>query len=373
MYEKRDHYPSVVANGLLGAYVFGLIPALLLAGSLSDRHGRKRLMLLGLISTVTGSALLAAGTFGVEWLAAGRLFSGVGVGIAMAVGTSWITELSRPPYDLRAIDGSGARRSAVVFGMGSATGALVAGCFAQWGPLPEVLPFVVHILVSIPFLWIVTLSPETGDVGGAAVPLRQQLRIPSVRHKRFVRVIIISAPWIFAAAAIGYGYLPTQLLDLGSFGLLFATVASIIALATSALIQPFARWVHSDNSARGLIVAIAFLTTGLAVVTLSIALQSIVLGVVSSFALGAGIGIGQVSGLLEVQRIAGPADLASLTGVFYALAYTGFLMPALIAGLAVDVSVFAVLWTIVGLAAFTGVMLATASRKHLPHGTHAAR
>lgn len=367
MYEVRSHYSSVVVNGLLGIYILGLIPSLLVAGSFSDRHGRRRLMLLGVGATVTGSTLLAMGELGVGWLAAGRLFSGIGVGVAMAVGTSWMTELSRPPYQLNAPDGAGARRSAVVFGAGSAVGAMVAGLFAQWGPLPEVLPFVIHVVVAAPLLVIVTRIPETQTTGGVGLSVWRRLRIRGVFHKRFVRVIFIFAPWLFASAAIGYGYLPTQLLATGSFGLVFATAASIIALTTSSLIQPFARWVHSDNSARGLIVAVAFISGGLALVTLSIELQSIVVGIASSFILGAGIGIGGVSGLLEVQRIAGPRDLAGLTGVFYALAYTGFLLPVLIAALAVHVPVLVILWVLAGLAALTGVALAVTSRKHLPN------
>jgi hypothetical protein len=324
-------------------------------------------MLLGVGATVIGSTLLAMGELGVGWLAAGRLFSGIGVGVAMAVGTSWMTELSRPPYQLNAPDGAGARRSAVVFGAGSAVGAMIAGLFAQWGPLPEVLPFVIHVVVAAPLLVVVTRTPETQTTGRAGLSLWRRLRIPGVRHKRFVSVIFIFAPWLFASAAIGYGYLPTQLLATGSFGLVFATAASIVALTTSSLIQPFARWVHSDNSARGLIVAVAFISGGLALVTLSIEMQSIALGIASSFILGAGIGIGGVSGLLEVQRIAGPRDLAGLTGVFYALAYTGFLLPVLIAALAVHVPVPVILWVLAGLAALTGVALAVSSRKHLPN------
>lgn len=366
MYVERAHYSSVMVNALLGAYVFGLIPSLLVVGSLSDRFGRRPMMLFGVIGTLIGSALLALGEFGVGWLAVGRLFSGIGVGVAMAVGTSWMTELSHSPYDPRAKAGSGARRSAVVFGTGSATGALVAGCLAQWGPQPEVLPFVVHLAATVPFLYIVSRVPETQPRGGTRPTQWRLLNVRSVRHKRFISVILISAPWLFASAAIGYGYMPTLLLATGSLGLVFATVASIIALGTSALVQPLARRVHSPSSARGLIVAISLLAAGLALVTLCVALQSVPLGIVSSFVIGAGIGIGQVSGLLEVQRIATHGDLAALTGVFYALAYAGFLLPVAIAALAVHMSVAVVLWSLVGLATATCGALALVSRRHLP-------
>ncbi|PXW25793.1 UNVERIFIED_CONTAM: MFS transporter [Williamsia faeni] len=364
MYEERAHYSSVVVNALLATYVFGLIPALLVTGSMSDRHGRKVWMLVGVASTLLGSALLACGTFGVILLAAGRLFSGVGVGVAMAVGVSWLIELSSAPSDPHATSGSGARRSSVVFGFGSATGALVAGSFAQWGPSPEVLPFVIHILATLPFLWIVTRVPETDQAGGVRTSLWRQLRIPGVGHKRFIRVVVIAAPWLFASASIGYGYLPTQV-DAGSFGLIFATTASIITLGTSSLVQPFARSIHSRNSARGLIVAVSVIGAGLGVVTLSLALQSIAMALIASLVLGVGIGIGQTSGLLEVQRIAGPGELAALNGAFYALAYSGFLVPVAIAALAIHVSAVTVLCTIVTLAAVTCLLLMMSSRRYL--------
>ena len=38
-----------------------------------------------------------------------------------------------------------------------------------------------------------------------------------------------------------------------------------------------------------------------------------------------------VGGLMEVQRIAGPDDLAGLTAVFYSLSYVGFFVPAVLA------------------------------------------
>ena len=43
-----------------------------------------------------------------------------------------------------------------------------------------------------------------------------------------------------------------------------------------------------------------------------------------------GYGLALFSGLNEVQRIAGPRDLAGLTGVFYCLTYIGFAFPAIL-------------------------------------------
>ena len=59
--------------------------------------------------------------------------------------------------------------------------------------------------------------------------------------------------------------------------------------------------------------------------------------------MGLGYGISIVSGLLEVQRMAGPDDLAGLTGIYCSLTYVGFLLPVLLASLAGAASYVALL------------------------------
>jgi len=367
MYEDRQHYAPVLVNAFLGVYVLGLAPALLVAGSLSDRHGRKPVLLGGLVTGVVGSSLLAFGGLGPEFLLIGRLFSGATVGVAMAVGNSWIKELSQAPHDPTADIAAGARRASLAFTLGSGVGALVAGLIAQWGPIPEVLPFVLHIAVTLPFFAIVLRAPETSVNGGLAGPWWRQLRIPSASHRRFVRVVAVAAPWIFVGAAVGYGYLPTQLRGAtGQWGLVFATAATVVALGVSSAFQPLARRLHSPRSARGLTLMVILIALGLGLVIVSIALQSIWVGLAANAIIGFGMGVGLVSGLQEVQTIAGSRDLAGLTGVFYAVAYAGFLAPAVIAAVATRVPVEVILAVLVGLALTSLVLVTVSSSKHLP-------
>lgn len=367
MYENRQHYSPVLVNAFLGVYVLGLAPALLVAGSLSDRHGRKPILLAGLGSAVIGSGLLAFGGLGPEFLLIGRLFSGGAVGVAMAVGNSWIKELSQGPFDPAADRAAGARRASLAFTLGSGVGALVAGLIAQWGPIPEVLPFVIHLLVTVPFFAVVLRAPETNTARGLTGPWWRQLRIPSASHRRFLRVVVVACPWIFVGAAVGYGYLPTQLRGAtGQWGLVFATAATVIALGVSSLVQPLARRIHSATSARGLSLMVILIALGLGMVIVSIETQSIALGLLANVIIGLGMGLGLVSGLQEVQSIAGSRDLAGLTGVFYAVAYAGFLAPAVIAPLTSVAPVALILAIAVGLALVSWVLVTVSSRKHLP-------
>lgn len=368
MYEERNHYSAVLVTLFLGVYVLGLAPALLITGTLSDRHGRRPVMFAGVITAIVGSALLALGPWGAEFLIVGRLFSGFAVGIAMAVGNSWVKELSQAPHDPDADAGSGARRAALAFTLGSALGAVVAGLLAQWGPMPEHLPFLIHIIVTLPVMMIVLRSPETRvSEGIEGTSWWRQLAVPSARHRRFVRVVLPAAPWLFAAAAIGYGYLPTQLTAVtGDWGLVFATATTAVALGVSSAVQPLAKRLHSTGSARGLYTGVLLLIVGIAVVALAITMQSVWIGLAANVVIGVGLGISLVSGLLEVQAIATREDLAGLTGAFYAAAYLGFLTPALIAAITGFTPVLWIFGVIIALGLVTGGLLLVSSRKHLP-------
>ena len=368
LYKQEAHYTTLTVNLLLGIYVLGLAPALLVSGALSDRYGRRPVMLAGVVAAIAGSTALACGgPFGVSALFVGRLLSGVTVGVAMAVGTSWVKELSQPPLDPGADVASGARRSSMAFTLGSALGALVAGGIAQLTPWGQELPYLVQIVVSLPFLFLVRGAPETSEIGARTGPLWRQLRVPSARHRRFGRVVLAAAPFLFVAAALAYGYLPVLLGErTGGWGIGYATVLSVVTLGMATLVQPLAKRAHSLRSARGLALCLMVIALGTACVAFAVTAQSLLLGALASIVLGAGMGIGLVSGLLEVQRIAGARDLAGLTGDFYAVAYTGFLAPTVLAALTSLARITVLLACVTGLAVLALVFVLAVSRKYLP-------
>ena len=59
MYRTQHHLPQVTVNVLLFAYVLGIIPALLIGGPLSDRYGRRRLLVPAPYIAMLASAVLA--------------------------------------------------------------------------------------------------------------------------------------------------------------------------------------------------------------------------------------------------------------------------------------------------------------------------
>ena len=81
-YRQHCGYSRVDVDVLLGAYVIGLVPGLLLASALSDRYGRRRLMTVGLVGSALGSAALATGrAWGFSALFGGRDRDGRRLGV----------------------------------------------------------------------------------------------------------------------------------------------------------------------------------------------------------------------------------------------------------------------------------------------------
>ncbi|GAA5029195.1 MFS transporter [Actinopolymorpha pittospori] len=365
MYRQQAGYSEVTVDAFLAAYVLGLVPGLLVAGPASDRYGRKPLLTAGTALSLAASAVLAGGVAGAPAIYAGRLLAGAAAGVAMAVGTSWAKELSQPPYDPAADTGSGARRASLALTLGFGLGAGVAGVLAQWGPWPMVTPYVVHVLIVVPALLAVVRAPETRPrtPEAAARSLWADLRIPAAGRRRFVRVVVPMAPWIFGSAGVAYAVTPELVRDrLGHLSLGYATGLTVLMLGTGAVVQPLVRRLESRSPARTGVGGMVLMACGMGLCAVNAVLRSPPLGAVGAVVLGGAYGVVVISGLLEIQRIARPDDLAGLTGVYYALAYTGFLLPAVLASVSAVLSYPVMLAILTGLAVTSLALVARGSR-----------
>lgn len=335
MYRAVNEYSATVVDALLGAYVIGLAPALLIGGPLSDRRGRRPLVLAGLGASGLGSAALAAGGLrslpgaALGFLAAGRLLSGIAVGLGMAVGTAWLVELTvsggRSPA-------TGARRASLSLTAGFGLGAGVAGVLAQWSPGRESVPYLVHLLlcgivIASVLRW--GLDTRTRRDEGS---IWSRFRVPALQTRRFRRLVLPMAPWVFGAAGVAYAIVPQALAHrMGHWYLLYATALTVATLGAGVLVQPIARRLDHPSRPRAMVAAMVAMTAGVSLAAAAVAADSPWLGAASAVALGSAYGVALIAGLLEIQRLTAPSERAALTGVYYALAYVGFLLPTALA------------------------------------------
>ena len=364
LYRARLGLSAPVVEGMFGLYALGLVPGLLLGGALSDRIGRRRVVLSAVMLSIVAGGVLAAGADGPGWLFAGRLIMGLASGGAFSAGVAWIKELSAPPHE-DAPPGAGARRAGGAMTLGFALGPLVAGALAQWGPMPAELPYLPQLALAAGALALAARTPETvlRDTARRAPggPWRQ-LRAGGLTEPRFLWVVLPLAPWVFGSVAVAMVYMPGLVAGrVSGTAVAFAAAGALCTALAGVLVQPVARRLASrDHAARP-----RLLTAGLGLVTAGLlaeaAIASLgrlgpwqpVLVLLAAAVLGGGYGFCLVFGLAEVARLARPDDLAGLTAVFQVASYIGFAVPFLLSLLRPDASAPVLLAGLAALAAIT--------------------
>lgn len=376
MYREVGHFSAVTVDALLAAYVLGIVPALLLGGPLSDRYGRRPLLLPAAPIALAGSLVLAAGDSSAALLATGRVLCGVALGLVMAVGTTWVKELSDAAASTSGVPdgGSGARRAGLALTLGFLVGAGVAAVLAQWAPWPTHTAYVLHaVLAVVAGVWVLGV-PETrsragGSAGAGRRRLRDDLRVPAVAHRRFLRVVVPVAPWVFGCAGSAYAVLPGLVsTSAGSAPIAFSGLMTVLGLGCGVGIQVLGRLIDTRHSARASVVAMSIVVVGMGLGALASARLDLPTALVAAAVLGAGYGLALVAGLSEVQRIATPDDLAGLTAVYYSITYIGFCVPVALAALSVRWTYTQMFLGGLVIAAVCLAIVASAWRAHLPTG-----
>lgn len=323
LYQARLGLSATMVQATFVPYVIGLMPGLLFGGPFSDRYGRRSVMMPTMIVSALATVLLIVGAGGYDLLLAGRLLAGVASGAAFSCGAAWIKELS--VVDASSGIGHGPRRLTVAMGVGFGLGPLVAGALAQWAPMPTVLPYVPHLILTVAALLLVLRTRET-LAPNAHASLMRNLRIGEVRGRRFLTVVMPLAPWVFIVVAIAVGYLPDLIQhQIASWPLIFSALVVAANAGAGIFVQPFAKWVDRLGRARLLATAMSIVVVGTLIAAGAATLAQPELVLVASLVLGAAYGCCQVYGLLEVQRLARPDHLAGLTATYQALTYIGFM------------------------------------------------
>lgn len=342
VYRETDHYSQTLVTSMFAAYVLGLVPALLIAAELGGRFGHRTVLRPVMVLTVIASLLLAIGDHSPAPLFIGRVLYGVCTGAAMSPGTTWVKELSRD-----APVGTGARRAAIALSAGFGGGAFLVGFMAQWLPAPKVLPYVVHIALTVVAGVLVWNAPEltrhATKVPEESVRDEQTSRRAPRRESRgagtphyalsthFWARIGPMAPWVFACPAISMVILPTLIrTQISGAAIAFTGILCGLTLGTGVLVQQPARRLEAEHP--GLVTVLGMLGTvlGVLLTVLTVEHGSIPLVVVGSVVLGAGYGLNLVGGLTRVERSSPATELAMTNAVFYSLTYIGFAVPTVV-------------------------------------------
>lgn len=311
-------------TAMLGSYVVGLIPALLVFGRVADRVGRRPVIRAMIPVSIVSSIVLYFGADVPALLYVGRILAGLASGMAFGAGTAWMKELSEGP-------GIGARRAAVSLSAGFGCGALFAGLLAQWLPAPDRLPYVVHIGLMMLALALVWAVPEKRVVR----PAGASLRVTALSSSRFRFGVVPWAPWVFGCATVSFATMPPLVAEsVSDVSVAFTGTIAALTLLTGAAVQPWARRIALHGEDRSVWTGAGIGAAGFGVAAVTVFLDgsaAVATTVLTALLLGAGYGILLVSGLVIVEELAPPHELAQTVAVFYCLIYLGFAVPFVIA------------------------------------------
>ncbi|HEY2903235.1 MAG TPA: MFS transporter, partial [Polyangia bacterium] len=325
LYRAFLHLQSTDLGVLFGVYAVGLVPGLLLGGPLSDRRGRRAVVLPSAIVALAGTAVLAAGASGFAVLLVGRLVVGVGSGATFSAGTAWLQDLSAG-----ATSGSGARRATVALSCGFGGGPLIAALVAQWAPHPLLIPYLVQALCLAAALALAWRAPDGGGaISSSRSPSPSKVAAGVHLPAGFFVEIVPTAPWVFGFAAIAFVVLPGLIRDrLGSFAVIYAGVVTAATLLSGVFVQPLLRRITPRKAA---LIGLTSGSIGLLVAMAAVGAASAGAVLVAAVLLGIGYGACLIAGLRWVELATVPAIRGRVTGLFYLFTYVGFAAPFLLA------------------------------------------
>jgi MFS family permease len=347
VYRERFGFSSLVLTLVFTTYTIVLVPSLLVFGQVSDRVGRRRVIVTGLCVSALGLLVFAVAD-ATAWLFAARAVQGLAVGMATGAATAGLVELE--PH--------GDRARAALFAVlaqagGSSLGPLLAGVLAQWAPAPRVLCYVVVLVLTLLAAAAVLTLPESRRESGG--PWRMQRpSVPEDIRAGFWRASL-TATTVWVVAALFLSVVPSyaaKLLDTSNLALLGAIAASLLAASCVAQVLAARRVDPVRAQPAGLVLVAA----GLVALVLAFPLHSLAALFTSAILGGAGHGLAFLGSQAEVNELAPIERRGEVTAAFISVIYCG---------VAVSVIGVGVLATVIslrtGVTVFAAVAAATAA------------
>jgi predicted MFS family arabinose efflux permease len=317
--------------GLFLVYALTLIPGLLIGGPASDRFGRRPVVWPFVALSPVATLLLVLGPRSLAMIAVGRALAGLCSGVVFGAATAWVQEVSPD-------EGLSVRRSALALTAGFGLGPVVAAGLAQWVSDPLVVPYLPHLVIGAAAAVVLAGTPEGAASRSPARvrpvgPVAKARRWPpaAVRTRRFWLAVAPGSPLVFGSVALAIVVLPEEVTSARTLSAGFAGLMTVLSFAAGVAVQSFARRLR--DALAGVVAGLVCAAAGCAVGIAAVASADRVLAGVAAVLLGLAYGLCLVSGLRQAEHMASPDERGAVIACYYAVAYLGFAVPYLAAGL----------------------------------------
>lgn len=282
-------FSSAMLTAIFAAYILGLLFTLLIAGQLSDRFGRRPVLVPGLAAAII-ACLLFASAHTVAMLLIARFLSGMAVGAAVSAGMASIVDLGGPKRRRQA-----SLLASVSMVLGAGLGPLLAGslALALADPIVPIFATELAILASAT-LFALLLPLRKGMPTGNGAWWLHLPSVPRPNRQHLAFGITVFGPGITATSfVLSLG--PSLLARL--LGVTSPLIAGAMACAmflTATGVQFLAR----SFSVRTIFLLGASATVlSMTGIGIAVAASSAVALIVAALLAGSGQGLGQLGGL----------------------------------------------------------------------------
>jgi MFS family permease len=329
LYQDRLDFSQATVTLFFVAYVVTLVPSMLTLGQLSDRVGR-RVVVLGAIATLAVAQVVLLLEPGLPGLLGARAVQGAATGAFSGTCTAFLIDAA-PVGRRRQVS----VMASVSIRLGLGLGPGLAGVLAEYAGAPLRLPFEVH-LVMLAAAALITLSlPETVRVRSRR-PLTLALGVRPAERAVFWRVLVPSGVLFALFEGVALGLVPVFLVrEIGITNYAIVGLSGFLIMTSGALSQVLLpRLAPAPAIGWGLAaaaVASAGVVAGRPTGSAALVLAAVALT-------GAACGLVFKGGVELCARIAPEADRGKLLSAYYTACYLGgFSVPLLIIGLLADV------------------------------------
>ncbi len=353
--DRLDLSPSQTM-AIFVVYVAGILLTLLFAGPLSDRFGRRPVVVPMIALSAAASMVMVFGRDSFVLLLVGRMLLGVVSGGVLGVGSAWLLELMGPGKELTA-----AVTTTLVTFAGFGIGPPVSALFEAFVPYPLVVPFVLHAAITVVATFGVATVPETRQPNPNA-PLRATLGVPVASRREFVTVVVPAAVWVFCFPSTAFALFPVLIsgsVDGGQVAI--AAGAGMLTAWAGMLARPLVAAVGARSS---LPLGMLSGVTGFALGWFAVSTGAWPVLLVASALLGFAAGALTAGALGILGAMEAGEQRGALTSTFYLLAYPGMAMPLFITSLASITSLSVALGIVTSVAAAFTVASAWTAQGH---------
>lgn len=315
LYQQDFGLSTGTATLLFVTYTITVCPTMLIAGNLSDRLGRKRI-LLPAMAVMTLASLVFALAESVPLLFAGRVLQGLAIGGFLGVGSAFVVDHAR-----RGSKALAAALAGVFFRLGFGLGPGLAGITAEYARDPRHLIFEIHIALMIVGMIAIATASETLMRRQQGVPFRIRIGVPHGQALGFLTFVAPAAFMMSFVEGTVLSVVPIFVVEtLGVDNLAVVGLIGFLVLAVGG-VAPFVA--RNLEPRRSVIIGVACSAVLSFLIVASSGLDAVGLVVFAAAAIGFINGFILYGGTVIAGTIVPIQERGKLMSLLYTFAYAG--------------------------------------------------